>query len=284
MTGRSDPHPDLEAAEADRSEGVTFDSLARAAASGLSRRQALRLVAGAFIASVLPWSMFRAAHAQAGVIGSRGYCPQPTTPVNCNPGEQRTAWTPSCNNADNYPIPSGRPSTFNGCGPASGIDLGWFGKREPPDRPLWLADFAEACNHHDCCYGTCGKSKADCDSTFLEELLDACAINPAGLVSGIGAMYCAQIAGIYFAAVAGGGADAYQVAQQDACDCCVNTCQDVTCGDFQRCEDGQCVCWYDFQTNCGSYCTNLLHDPQNCGACGNVCGSGICADGACASG
>jgi group XII secretory phospholipase A2 precursor (PLA2G12) len=283
MTGRSDLRRAKPVRPAEPTRESAFDSVARAAAGGISRRHALRLAAGAVLASILPAGALRVAAAGAGVIGVRGYCPKPP-PASCNPGENRTAWSSSCNNADNYPIPSGRPSTFNGCGPESGIDLKWFGKHEPPDRPLWLADFAQACNHHDCCYGTCGKPKAECDATFLEELLEACAINPLNLVDGVGAMYCAQIAGIYFAAVAGGGADAYQTAQQDACDCCVNPCQDISCGDFQKCEAGQCVCWYDYQTNCGSYCTDLQHDPENCGACGNVCDSQVCADGTCATG
>jgi peroxiredoxin len=38
-------------------------------------------------------------------------------------------------------------------------------------------------------------------------------------------------------------------------------------------------------TSCGSACVDLLHDPDNCGACGHSCGPlHVCLDGACVSG
>jgi hypothetical protein len=37
------------------------------------------------------------------------------------------------------------------------------------------------------------------------------------------------------------------------------------------------------QTLCGSTCTNLQTDFQNCGTCSNVCSSGVCSAGICAA-
>ena len=34
-------------------------------------------------------------------------------------------------------------------------------------------------------------------------------------------------------------------------------------------------------TDCGGFCVDLVADPYNCGACGNICASGLCAGGAC---
>jgi hypothetical protein len=36
------------------------------------------------------------------------------------------------------------------------------------------------------------------------------------------------------------------------------------------------------ETCCGGKCVDLQSDPRNCGTCGNVCGSGVCAKGICA--
>jgi hypothetical protein len=64
------------------------------------------------------------------------------------------------------------------------------------------------------------------------------------------------------------------------------------CGTTQYCQGGMCI---DFAAmNCGAggtacldpngqkpLCTNLMGDPRNCGACGNVCASGACMQGQC---
>src|ERR1041384_2728658 len=38
------------------------------------------------------------------------------------------------------------------------------------------------------------------------------------------------------------------------------------------------------QKACGGVCKTVQSDPQNCGACGTVCSSGVCNDGICAGG
>lgn len=45
---------------------------------------------------------------------------------------------------------------------------------------------------------------------------------------------------------------------------------------------GECRCHDEVPTVCGAACTNVATDPDNCGACGRVCGpSSICAGAAC---
>jgi hypothetical protein len=271
-----------------------FDELARAAAdAGVSRRRLLGMAVGVAVASVLPEWLWRVDPARAGVVGIRGYCAKAPAGT-CQTGYTQIPYDATCG-ADfvgngKIPLPSGARSTFNGCGPASGIALlpDLFLGKEPPDNPFWLADFAAACNHHDCCYGTCTAKKSDCDFTFLQELLDACTKNPVNTVlAGITGMYCAEIAGVYYAAVAGGGAAAYNTAQQEACICCQSECTGVTCGDGMVCREdqgGQCVCEIDDWTNCGDYCTSLEVE-SDCGACGNACpGGSYCIGQQCVSG
>ncbi|MBI4691568.1 MAG: fibronectin type III domain-containing protein, partial [Nitrospirae bacterium] len=43
-----------------------------------------------------------------------------------------------------------------------------------PDTWTTDIDFTQPCTNHDKCYGTCGKSKSQCDNTFCNELLDVC--------------------------------------------------------------------------------------------------------------
>jgi hypothetical protein len=184
----------------------------------MSRRQTFRAAAGVLLAAVLPSWVWRVGSARAGVIGATGTCPsKPQEPCN----GMRAAWTSGCGGA----VASGRPSTYNGCGPESGIDVWGLFKAEPPDDPLFLADFGPSCNGHDCCYGGCNADKTGCDSDFLKGMLTACLKNSAkdaGLIPGIGEMLCAQIAIGYWSAVSQTSAanDAYDAAQKQACDCC----------------------------------------------------------------
>lgn len=44
----------------------------------------------------------------------------------------------------------------------------------------------------------------------------------------------------------------------------------------------RCTCCPpDKPVSCASGCTNNMTDPNNCGACGNVCASGVCENGVC---
>ena len=69
---------------------------------------------------------------------------------------------------------------------------------------------------------------------------------------------------------------------------CVNgTCQpngcttDADCPDAQVCHNGTCVCPANTE-ECNGNCVDEKNDPNNCGACGNVCGSGTgCQNGQC---
>ncbi|HMQ17009.1 MAG TPA: phospholipase A2 [Phycisphaerae bacterium] len=66
------------------------------------------------------------------------------------------------------------------------------------DRPSGV-DFRPACQRHDLCYGTCGKSRQTCDTEFLNDMLAACAGDP----------YCEFWAWRYYRAVVKYGHDGY---------------------------------------------------------------------------
>ena len=79
-----------------------------------------------------------------------------------------------------------------------------------PDKPFGF-DFTPACINHDKCYSTCGKSKADCDQAFLDDMLGICEDK---YFSQHG---CNNVAYIYYGAVNNYGKDPYNQAQKDAC-------------------------------------------------------------------
>lgn len=58
---------------------------------------------------------------------------------------------------------------------------------------------------------------------------------------------------------------------------CIGGCGNV-CPRGTKCGGGQCVCAKD---QCGNLCLDFQTHPRNCGACGTVCPSGICHNGAC---
>jgi hypothetical protein len=56
----------------------------------------------------------------------------------------------------------------------------------------------------------------------------------------------------------------------------------MACANGFVCFDGMCVrrC-PPGSTNCSSGCVDTAIDPFNCGACGNVCSTGLCVSGSC---
>jgi RHS repeat-associated protein len=97
--------------------------------------------------------------------------------------------------------PGTGPGGPNGCGAAGGAQF-------PGNFGLW--DFTPACNGHDICYGTCGSSKEDCDSQFLDDMLSICSSYI--LLPNLGSP-CLGLATIYYSAVMAAGQDAYDSAQ-----------------------------------------------------------------------
>lgn len=274
MRGRSESRASGDAAAA-RAGTRLIDRAARGAAAGMTRRDLVRLGAGAAVAAALPaaaWPTAAPAAKQRGTCATRprGTCPPGTTPGKWRAGAAQT-------------IDSGVASTFNGCGPESGIRLPVFGKTDPvPDRPLLLANFFEGCKAHDCCYGTCGSDQAQCDRAFLEQGLEACARTHVGrgeIEKGL-RLACNKVAQLYHFAVSSGGRAAWEAAQETACLSCQRCDADLmndpqNCGSCgHRCAPGLACC--------GGDCKDTSVDDQNCGACGNVCPAGTrCIGGAC---
>jgi len=233
-----------------------------------SRRAMLRMSAAAIAAAALPAWVWRPALASAGVVGKLGDCVALPGVTQCDPDQFEVPYSPNLP-PDAQVAPNGKASTFNGCGPASGIDIGPFHGLEPWDSPLGLAHFVDSCNAHDCCYGICQQAKSECDTNFLEGLQSACVESPTSLLTGIGLAYCTTIAGIYFAAVAGKGQEAYDVAQKEACIACRPKCQCT--GTTACCEQPS-----NYQ------CFDLMTDPNNCGDCGINCSpTQSCVQGSC---
>ena len=262
-----------------------FDNFMRSVASQATRRDALRVSAqGAFVSFMASLGL-RPAHAAADCLcGRQLYDPQTQC---CTPtGVQ--AKSPIADLArcpDRVASPS-YTCVPNGCGAEGGASFpGGYGS----------ASFLPCCNGHDCCWGRCRNDRDGCDATFLGCMRGACdAAYPPDFVplpGGIGSYdrnridrsLCRGQANSYYGAVQSFvGTNAYNAAQQNACDCCGTqpcpTCPGGTCSSLPSCQDPGCVC---FQTVEGR---GFCHRPQLCAGLASCTSSSSCQPGwACVS-
>lgn len=123
-------------------------------------------------------------------------------------------------------------ATCNGCG-------GDGSPFRPPQSFFGTAPFTVPCNHHDTCYEDCGKTKAQCDDQFQEELSQSClaAYNEDEVLAG-GA--CFATAAAYATFVRQAGEEFWSGGQQKACLCCKSQ---VYCACTNKCytEVGLCI-------------------------------------------
>ncbi len=83
---------------------------------------------------------------------------------------------------------------------------GWNEPLVPDD--MFGADWSEACDHHDACYGACGSDKAYCDATLDRE------------ISNTGCAWCGAVGSVYGEFVNDFGDSAYNDAQSESsCTC-----------------------------------------------------------------
>ncbi|MDF3038193.1 MAG: Tryptophan synthase alpha chain [Thermomicrobiales bacterium] len=313
-------------------DDFTFDAVARAVATGASRRQALRLLAGSVLAAWFPQRAWAAPARQDDacepgltycpgamgsfvcvvgdcVCGDLIYCPprsdgQPEGcydllsdyfhcgscdvscpsaspgPVACIGGECVATGcieglTDCTGNLDCVDL-SADPFNCGGCGTVcdSGVCEGGFCTQVGCPAGSWDCDGNGICvsllddpNH----CGTCGTVCASgvCEGGFCATL--GCA---PGLVA------CPYSVNL-------GPAGCYDLAtDRNRCGSCDNYCWQVGSTTQRECIEGTCVetgCLEGLTDCTGNLdCVDLGYDANNCGACGNVCASGVCNEGVCA--
>jgi len=98
----------------------------------------------------------------------------------------------------------------SGCG--SGYS--WYLTRA--GSPVAASQFRVACNEHDACYDTLGKSKQECDKAFHNRMLDICARDHNTIAGILLKRPCNGRADAYYTGVRDYGQDAYSKAQAAA--------------------------------------------------------------------
>jgi hypothetical protein len=82
--------------------------------------------------------------------------------------------------------------------------------------PVGSRQFRVACNEHDTCYDTFGKSQQECDKAFHNRMLGICASDHNTILGRPLRIACNGRADAYYAGVRDNGADAYRKAQASA--------------------------------------------------------------------
>jgi|GEM_PF-4094857 len=249
-----------------------FDNLAKEISQNISRRSALKLIAGfAFLSIFRPRSI--SFLSQSNDVLAQAECTAVIAIVGCTDGYERV------------PKPN-TPIEVNGCG-SSDSDV--------PDSFLGLVTFTEDCNNHDRCYSSCDSNKPDCDINLGTDMGKQCWDSRENL-SLLGLAVCNTMAGAYAVGLLTlpESSSAYFDAQQKHCQCCP-VCQEgeiycdgvcvedcggcAACPPGQRCSNGFCCdpCAVGDPINGG--CVSLC-DPFTEQCCGGTCWAfGCCDDG-----
>jgi hypothetical protein len=237
------------------SQDNLFDNLARSMAGSLTRRDALKIAVTGLTGIAL---------SKLGINNSWALnpcsCNGVTYDINiscCTP----TGIVPKFPITDLSKCPDKVRNPYytcisNGCGAQGGI-------RFPSS--FGLANFLDACNEHDCCWGRCNSNRSACDENFHFKLREACLVHQFYPLL----EQCLVVAQIYYEAVASRfGNSPYENAQKGACHCCNNSspCNLVKCLDGY-CPDGY-YCWGIYNGTHPVCCSNV---GFHC-----VCPSGYC--------
>ena len=257
-------------------DDFTFDAVARAVAAGASRRQALRLLAAGALTAWLPRRAL-AAPARQGTECEAGltYCPGANGAFVCVVGDCVCGDLIYCNGmcAD----VATDPSNCGACG---------------------VVCTSGVCDGGGCTQGSlgCAEGLWDCEGTgictsFLDDPYhcgDCGTVCASGVCEG---GFCTQVGcepGLVACPYSEhfGPAGCYDLATDPSrCGSCDNSCGGAGSRTIEACIEGSCVgtgCLEGFVDCDGSgYCTALSDDPNNCGACGIVCASGVCSEGVC---
>lgn len=249
-----------------RAQDDWFDRLARRAATGMSRRDAVSWFLGTTAAAavgsaVKPSRLFGAQPA----LGQDSECPA-----------GRTFYKDGC--AKPVPKKNYTPQV-NGCGPQNGVNL-------VPQVPLYLANFSSACDAHDRGYGTCNRPKEVTDRKFLDDMKTICEGSGGpleGFIMPLLMAQCIRNAEIYYKAVSELGNDPYKSGQREGCDCCFECpgeapkCGDKCCRPEQTCSASGFCC-----SDCQPGWIKCAADYGEWKRCGFACcmpGSPVCCPG-----
>lgn len=128
------------------------------------------------------------------------------------PGGQGKQRKGADNECDTFTCPTGHvakvkknyKATSNGCGS--------YGFQVPSK---W---HTPCCNQHDICFGTCNRSRSECDNAFLKCMKSQCT-DKSQTGSKQAKQECLNEANMFYGATRALGCSAYQSSQKDACTC-----------------------------------------------------------------